>query len=221
MSEEGEEPRVISTDTVDKELKQLDTTREDLTFAEVWPAQSIYMAVFPKQGSAWGGIVYNWREKSWGVIEFPAEPRSLRLGYDSDGKTRLFAVMNSATQVYTILEGDTDDGSTIASSLLSGAPQLTDEPGFLASIHHVLALTSATRWPITLSIYADGDLSAPIATTTVTSENDESWKRFAIDNIGDPRLQLQLKIEYEGKDPFWIAEMAWTVMPTRKHLGEF
>jgi hypothetical protein len=220
MSGEGEEPRVISTDSVATALEGLDRTREDLTYAEVWPEQSIYLALFPKQGEEWGGVVYNWRQKAWAVVDFPFEPRSLRLGYDSDGNTRLFAVMNSSPQVYSIFEGDTDDGAAIKASLTSGAPQLSEE-GFLAAIHHIRTLAAKTRWPITVTIYGDGNLDTPIAQTTVTTEDSEGWNIINVDNLGDPRTQIQVMIEYEGRDPFWIAEWAWRIMPTNKHVGEF
>ena len=224
MSEDGEEPRIISNDTIDKYLEKLDTTREDLTYAEVWPEHNIYAAVFPfKAGEErqWGGIVYNWKDKAWAIMEFEAQPRALRLGYDGDGATRIFAVMNTGQQAFTLFEGDNDDGDVISARLLSGAPKLTEEGGFLASIHSIRALMGKSRWPITVNIYGDGNLDTPIASTTVNTEDDESWKRISIDNLDDPRLQLQVEIIYEGKDPFWISEWEWTVNDTKKHLGEF
>jgi hypothetical protein len=252
ISEEGEEPQIISSDTVGEELKTLDHAREDLTYAEVWPEQSIYMAVFPKKReatpitrevdrrqsnpgrrraqppdiqpestNAWGGIVYNWKQKAWATVQFPAEPRSLRLGYDLNGNTRLFAVMNDHPQVYTIFEGNTDDGAPIICGLMSGAPRLTEEPGQLASIHSLRILTSGTRWPLTFKIFGDDNRVDAIGEVTTNIEDDTGWKRISIDNMEDPRTQLQVYMEYEGRDPFWIAEWAWDTMPTKKHLTEF
>jgi hypothetical protein len=227
ISEEGEEPQIISSDTVGAELELIDHAREDLTYAEVWPEQSIYMAVFPKDRSkgaalnAWGGVVYNWKQKAWATIEFPAEPRSLRLGYDLNGNTRLFAVMNDHPQVYTIFEGDTDDGAPIICGLLSGAPKLTEEPGQLASIHSLRTLTSGTRYPLTFKIFGDDNRTDAIGETTTRIEDETGWKRISVDNMEDPRTQLQVYMEYEGRDPFWIAEWAWDVNSTKKHLKEF
>jgi hypothetical protein len=220
ISKDGEEPQVITSDTVNLALDSLDRTKEDLIYAEVFPRYSLYIAVFPKTGGKWGGLVYNWKQRAWAEISFPAEPRSLRLGYDDDGETRLFAVPNSGTQIYTLFEGNTDNGTEIEASLLSGAPKL-NEPGFLSAIHHITILAAASRWPIKVEIFGDGDTTEAIAETEVSTEDDKSWKRIAIDNVDDPRLQLQVKLTYNGKDPWWISEWVWHVHQTKKHLGEF
>jgi hypothetical protein len=222
MSKDGEEPKVISTDSVGAILSQLDNSREDLTYAEVFPKQSLYVAVFPLYStSTWGGVVYNWKQDAWAEFTMPQQPRSLRLGYGSGGETVLFACMNSDSQIYKIFEGDTDNGAVINAYLLSGAPKLTEEVGQLAAIKSVLALTSKTRWPLTVSIFGDGNTATAITSREIRTEDAESWKRFNVSNLGDPRLQLQVKFEYEGKDPFWIAEMSWRVMPTGKHLENY
>ena len=207
----GEQPKLISNTTVKKALARMDKTRADLVVGETLPDLNVYVAAFPRTDGSWGGVAYNWRSKAWSEFEFPAKPLYIYTGFDSTGAVRIFAIMASGAQPYVVFEGNTDDGSLVSMELISLAPD-TGGPK-LAGVKSVALLTSATRYPVTIKVYRDGDTSTPIASRTVSLKGDSGWKRISL-NPSKKGTQLQVGISYRGADPFWVSDMAWVTLQT-------
>jgi hypothetical protein len=210
----GAPPKLASNQTVANALSRLDRTKEDLIVAETLPDLKLYIASFPRTDGSWGGVAYSWASKAWSEFEFPSKPLFIYTGFDTTGAVRVFAIMETSEQPYLIFEGKTDDGSAIASELISNAPD-TGGP-LLAGIKEVSLLCAASLYPLTLSCYIDGNTTTPaVPARSVSPQGDEGWKTFATGGLKKLGTQLQLGIHYQGADDFWIADMSWLVGRTK------
>jgi hypothetical protein len=206
----GEKPKLISSKTVAKALKQLDPTKEDLITADLLSDLKLYVASFPRKDGSWGGLAYNWESKAWSEFEFPAKPRFLYSGFDASGAVRVFAIMTTSEQPFVVFEGRTDDGSPIDGELISGSPD-TGGPE-LAGVKTVAILCAPTRYPVTLSMYIEGDTTTPAVPARVALlRGDRGWKRIATGGLKNLGTQLQVGIRYQGADEYWIQDMTWEV----------
>ena len=171
-------------------LKGEDTTRRDLSVAEVIPEFGIYFCTIPLQGGKWGGVAYNWRESAWTVLEFPRYPTFVVRAGDPAGASRLFATAAGGQQVYQLLEGNSDEGADIGASVLSRAPQVA-KPGRLAGFKTIWLLCAQTRWPVTFTAYGDQRLNAPMKTVTARLEDDTAWSSVNLNTMRNLKSQLQ------------------------------
>lgn len=214
----GQAPKLISNTTVRAALSNMDPEKVDLVVADTLPDLSLYVAAYPRVDGSWGGVAYNWKSSAWSEFEFPSRPRFIYTGFDATGAVRIFAVMSGSPQPYVLFEGSTDAGYAIEGELVSGAP---DTGGVkLAGVSNVALLCAPTRYPVTVGVYRDGDLGTSIGEREVNLRGDYGWKRILL-----PRAklgtQLQVKVSYQGKDPFWIADMEWSVVSTTYERGMY
>lgn len=210
-------PQNISTDTVRKYLAREDTMRRDLAVAEVIPELGVYYCLIRLDDAhqLWGGVAYNWRSNEWVTLEFPRSPVFLIRAADPEGKSTLFAAGTDGEQIVRLNESSTDEGASITAYAVSGAPKLNEE-GQLSAMKTVWLLTSATRWPVTVSVYGDNE-DTPMKEVVSRLEDDVGWKGVNIHTLRNLKSQLQVGIKYVGKEPFWVSQMAWDILVKATH----
>lgn len=211
----GDTPVNVTTDTVASFLEDEDTSRADLSVAEVIPELGIYVCTVPLVGGGWGAVAYNWRKRAWAIIDYPTLlPIYMVRGIDYDGKSHVYAVPSSGEKVCAILEGADDDGGDITATAVSGWPAELVEPGSLVGVKEVRLLTAPTRAPVTVSVYGDGGETA-ISSSTVRFSADPGWNSANVSTLRDPRSQVQVGVQYVGKGAWWLSAMAWELGTTR------
>jgi hypothetical protein len=217
----GDSPVNITTETVAAYLANEDKDRADLSVAEVVPELGIYVCTIPLVGGGWGAVAYNWRKRSWSVLDFPTLlPPFLVRGNDMNGKARIFAPSGSGDRVYAILEGGDDDGGEITAEAISGYPVGLVEPAELVGVRDVRLLAQSTRAPITISVYGNGE-TTPITSTDARLDADAGWNIVTVSSMRDLRSQVQVGIRYVGRQAgWWVSQMAWRLALTRAVRGE-
>lgn len=217
----GDSPANITSETVAEYLGDEDKDRADLSVAEVVPELGLYVCTVPLTNGGWGAVAYNWRKRAWSVLDFPTlTPPFLVRGLGPKGSTRIFAPSGAGDRVYAILEGGDDDGGEITAEAISGYPAGLVQPSELVAVREVRLLAQATRAPITVSVYGDGN-ATPMASVEGRLESDEGWNKVNVSTMRDPRSQVQVGIRYVGRQAgWWVSQMAWKLALTRAMRGE-
>jgi len=209
-------PVLVSNDTVRRVLSRVDLERRSLSYADTVNRLGIYFCALPTSDGGWTGVSFNWKDGAWTELSFPTKPRAIRQGFDLDGATIVLAAMDGNNQVYRLFEGHTDSGARIRATLVSRAqrPEAAG-PGDLLGINAVGMLCAETRYPVTFTVYGDGKLDDPIVSVSARLQGEPGWKWVRCSTTGDQRSLVQVGIEYDGKDEFWIEQMATDVLSIR------
>ena len=204
------QPKNISNQTVKAALATMSLAKRDTAVGEVIPGLGVYVLSFETAAGGRSGLAYSWTSKAWSELSFPQGVTYLVSGFDETAATRTMACVTANAIVYAILEGADDSGSLVSAIAVSRGIQ--GEGGGVMAVEGVRALMSPTRYPMTLKAYNDGDLSSPVAVREARPIGDQGWSEFALISKSNPAAEVQVALEYSGRDQVWISDFAVEVL---------
>jgi len=206
-------PKNISNLQVKAALAFMDQDRRDLAYAEIVPSLTLYVCAFPLMDGSWQAVALNYQTGAWSEMAWTEDVRSIHFGYEDSERTRVFATARDFGEVLWLFEGTTDLDGDIRGLLRSGAPRI-GEAGERSTLREVSVVSSPTRYPVTLRVFGD-NRDTVLETGEYDLEGDFGWKQMGLIGRYELQSQLQVQLEYSGRDPFFVSEISWGVLTSK------